>query len=139
MPGKRWPVSTKKIPDTNVILRYLLADNEEQYREISPFFTELRDGRQKAVIPAEVILETFYVLTKVYAVPPREAAGALRDLMLYKGVENKDKKLILEALDRFDRNPGLSLLDCLIWVKAEAYGCKLLTFDRKLREAAGGQ
>ena len=130
---------TKKIPDTNVILRYLLADNEKQYREISPFFTELRDGRQRAIIPAEVILEAFYVLTKVYEVPPKEAAGALKDLMLYKGVENKDKKLILEALDRFDQNPGLSLLDCLLWVKAEAYGCKLLTFDKKLREAAGKQ
>lgn len=137
MLGKRLPMSTKKIPDTNVILRYLLADNEEQYREIFPFFTELRAGRQKAVIPAEVILETFYVLTKVYSVPPKEVAKALKELILYKGVENKDKGLLLEALNRFDQNPMLSLLDCLIWVKSEAYGCRLLTFDRKLKQVTG--
>ena len=130
-------MSTKKIPDTNVILRYFLADNQEQYRKISPFFSELRDGRQKAIIPAEVILETFYVLTKVYSVPPKEVATALRELMLYKGVENKDKGLLLEALNRFEQGSGLSLLDCLIWVKSEAYGCKLLTFDEKLKQMIG--
>jgi len=131
-------MNTRKIPDTNVILRYLLADNEKQYREISPFFKDLRDGKQKAIIPGEVILEALYVLTKVYAVPPKEAARALKDLVLYKGVDNKDKSLLIEALNRFEQSSGLSLLDCLIWVKSEAHGCELLTFDKRLRRMAGG-
>ena len=40
-------------PDTNVILRYLLADVEEQYQEVLPFFEELKFGGQKAVITSE--------------------------------------------------------------------------------------
>ena len=134
--GKGWPMGTKKIPDTNVILRYLLADNEEQYQEISPFFAGLRNGSQRAIIPGEVLLETFYVLTKVYSVAPKEAAGVLKELLLYKGVENRD--LLIESLDRFLETPGLSLLDCLLWAKAEVCKCELLTFDKRLKKAAGG-
>jgi predicted nucleic acid-binding protein len=134
--GKGWSMSAKKIPDTNVILRYLLADSEEQYQEVLPFFSELRDGRQRAIIPGEVMLETFYVLNKVYSVPPKEAAGALKDLLLYKGVKNR--KLLIESLRRFVETPGISLLDCFLWVKAETCGCQLLTFDNRLRKVVGG-
>jgi predicted nucleic-acid-binding protein len=131
-------MSTRKIPDTNIILRYLLADNEEQYLEISPFFKGLREGRQKALVPAEVIVEAFYVLTKVYDVPPKKAAGALKEILLYKGIDNKDRDILIEALNRYEYTSGLSLLDCLIWVKSEAYGCELLTFDKKLKRISRG-
>ena len=46
-------------PDTNVILRYLLADVEDQYKEILPFFEELKKGSQKAVILPEVLFGNF--------------------------------------------------------------------------------
>ncbi len=87
--------------DTNVIFRYLLADVEDQYKEILPFFEELKKGSQRAVILPEVLLETFYVLTKVYDVPAQKAAEVLKDLLLYKGVINRDKDLLIEAFGMF--------------------------------------
>jgi predicted nucleic-acid-binding protein len=44
-------------PDTNVILRYLLADNKKQYQEICPFFESLKFGEQKVILLSEVLLE----------------------------------------------------------------------------------
>lgn len=121
-------------PDTNVILRYLLADNEKQYQEICPFFESVKNGTQKAILLSEVLLETFYVLTKTYEVPGKEAAQALKDLVLYKGVINKDKEALLEAFELFIKTHGLSLLDCFLCVKAKQRKGKLLTFDEKLQK-----
>ena len=94
-------MSIVTFPDTNVILRYLLADNENQYQEVYPFFESLKIGKQKAILLSEVLLEAFYVLTKIYGVPDKEAAEGLKDLILYKGVVNKDKELLLEAFELF--------------------------------------
>lgn len=130
--GRGGRKNTVIFPDTNVILRYLLADNEEQYENISPFFKELKSGRKKAIILSEVILETFYVLTKTYNVPPQEAGSVMKDLILYKGVVNKDKSILLESFDLFFKTLGLSLLDCILCLKAKRQNGKLLTFDKKL-------
>ncbi len=126
-------MSTVIFPDTNILLRYLLADNEEQYRKILPFFESLKQGRQKAVFLSEVLLEAFYVLTKTYGVPPKEAAEALKDLLLYRGVANKDKSLLLEAFNFFIESEGLSLLDCFLCVKTKKQKGELLTFDKRLK------
>ena len=130
-------MNTVTFPDTNVLLRYLLADVEEQYQAIRPFFETLKQGQEKAVILPEVFLETFYVLTRTYSIPAKEAAEALKDLLLYKGVVNKDKKLLLEAFNLFLGSKGLSLLDCFLCVKAQKQRGKILTFDEKLRRKCG--
>ncbi len=125
---------TVTFPDTNVLLRYFLADVEEQYQEIRPFFEALKQGHQKAVLLSEVLLETFYVLTKTYGIPAVEAAEALKDLLLYKGVVNRDRTLLLKAFNLFLESKGLSLLDCFLCVKARKQRGKLLTFDQRLQQ-----
>ncbi|AEH44660.1 hypothetical protein Thein_0782 [Thermodesulfatator indicus DSM 15286] len=126
-------MGTVIFPDTNVLLRYLLADIEEQYQEICPFFEDLRQGYQKAIILPEVLLETFYVLTKTYSIPARETAEALKDLLLYRGVVNRDKKVLLEALNLFFESEGLIWLECFLCVKAHKQKGEILTFDKKLK------
>ncbi len=130
--GKGWEKNILIFPDTNVILRYLLADNEEQYQKILPFFEGLKDGQKKAVILSEVLLETFYVLTKTYNVPSKKVAVVLKDLLLYKGVVNKDKSMLLEAFNFYLKQGSLSLLDCILCIKAKRENGNLLTFDAKL-------
>ena len=101
-------MSTKKIPDTNVILRCLLADNEGQYHEISPFLKGLRVSSQRAIIPGEVVLEAFYVLAKAYTVPPKGSCkGFKRPYKGIKGMENKNNALLVEAFNRFEQSPGV--------------------------------
>jgi len=127
-------MSTVVFPDTNVILRYLLADNENLYQAVYPFFESLKSGRQKAIFLSEVLLETFYVLTKTYKIPDKEAADALKNLLLYKGVINKNKEVLLEAFEMFIQTRGLSLLDCFLCIKAQHSKGEILTFDKKLQK-----
>ncbi|WP_456433217.1 hypothetical protein, partial [Thermosulfuriphilus sp.] len=60
------------------------------------------------------------------------AAEALKDLLLYKGVVNRNKKLLLEAFNLFLESKGLSLLECFLCIKARKQKGKLLTFDQRL-------
>ncbi len=107
----------KRLPDTNVILRYLLADEPQYHEKAARFFEKVRTGAEKAVILESVLVECVYVLTKFYKVPKEEAAGKLRDLMHYKGIANADRAELAEALSLFSRKPSLGIVDCILSAK----------------------
>ena len=121
-------------PDTNVILRYLLKDNIEQYNKISSIFSLIKIGEIKAVITSEIILETYYVLIKVYNVPFNEALEKLRELLFYNGIVGNDRKLLIEAINYALKSKGVGLLDWILWLKSKKFNGKILTFDEKLQK-----
>jgi len=58
----------KKLVDANVILRYLLRDNETLFQKASDVLEKVRTGEEKVVILESVLTECVYVLLKVYGV-----------------------------------------------------------------------
>ena len=54
------------ICDTNVILRYLLADSTEQFAEVEPFFKQVALGETEALLEQAVFTETIFVLLSFY-------------------------------------------------------------------------
>lgn len=125
--------SGKKLPDTNTILRYLLKDNPAQYSMASSFFEKVRMGDEKAVILESVLVECVYVLTKFYRVPKDESSTRLQQLLRYKGIVNRDKRELIEALAIFaDRN--IDIVDCILCVKARNYNMSLFSFDKDLKD-----
>ncbi|MCL4322682.1 MAG: PIN domain-containing protein [Deltaproteobacteria bacterium] len=125
---------TIKIVDTNVILRYLLNDNEEQFKIVKSFFDNVKTGRMRAVILESVIFETVYVLLKVYKIPKKEIADTLKDLLSFKGVINKDAGRLIDALSYYNIYNDLSLLDCFICVKSKELKIDMLSFDKNLHK-----
>ena len=89
------------LPDTNVVLRYLLRDNPEQCEQAERYFESVRTGGKKALLLESVLVECIYVLTKFYKVPKKEAADSLSALLRYKGFVNSDKEALLAALTLF--------------------------------------
>ena len=65
--------------DTNVILRYLMADHEKFSPKAKPFMVKVSQEKTKAEIPAVVILECVYVMEKFYRIPKREIADTLAE------------------------------------------------------------
>lgn len=132
--GKRLRVKepAKRLPDTNVILRYLLADEPQQHEKAAKFFEKVRTGAEKAVILESVLVECVYVLTKFYKVPKDESAGKLRDLLHYKGIANGDRAELVEALSLFAQKPSLGIVDCILSAKARKSKAVLFTFDEAL-------
>lgn len=126
-----------KLPDTNVILRYLLADSPELYEKAQRLFEKVRVGEEKAVILECVLVECVYVLTKFYKVPKAETAARLKELLHYKGVANGDKDALIEALNIFSGKDPLDIVDCVLSAKANSSGMTMVTFDERLKKRHG--
>jgi predicted nucleic-acid-binding protein len=125
-------------PDTNVVIRYLLRDNAEQFAAAESFFEEVRIGKKRAVILESVIVECLYVLTKFYGIPREEAAGPLAELLSYKGMVNADTEALAGALKLFS-DSKLDPVDCVLAARQRRGEGGIFTFDRDLLDAASGK
>lgn len=123
----------RKLPDTNVILRYLLQDNAGHYKIVNELFEMVRVGDEEAVILESVLVECVYVLTKFYKVPKEEASAKLTGLLHYKGVINDDKEELIEALTFFTEK-NIDIVDCILCVKAKSRNLSLFSFDERLKK-----
>ena len=126
--------SVVNLPDTNTIIRYLIKDDLKQYAAAEAFFTQVLNGVTKAVILEGVLVECIYILTKIYKVPREEAAARLADLLLYKGVQNRDREELRTALNLFAEK-NLDIVDCMLCAKAWKNAAILFTFDEGLKKA----
>jgi predicted nucleic-acid-binding protein len=123
------------LPDTNVVLRYLLRDREAQFARASTFFEEVREGKRSALFLEGVLVECIYVLTKFYGVPRLEAAGKLRALLQYKGMRNPDRLELLDALRRYAET-NIDIVDCILLAKGAGEDMEVFSFDAGLRSGA---
>lgn len=123
----------KKLPDTNVIVRYLVKDDEAQYSKAKDFFDKVKNGSSKAIIIESVVAECIYVLTKIYKVPRTTAAESLRDILHYRGIANDDQKELINALTLFSER-NIDIVDCILCVKASNAELSLFSFDDDLNK-----
>jgi predicted nucleic-acid-binding protein len=125
--------SVKNLPDTNVILRYLLEDEPQLYQKASIFFEKVRLGEEKALILEGVLVECIYTLTKFYKISKEETVDKLKGLLQYKGIINEDKNELIEAMDIFS-GKNIDIVDCILCTKAKSHNRDLFTFDDRLRK-----
>jgi predicted nucleic-acid-binding protein len=129
------PRKAEMLPDTNVVLRYLLRDIPEQFTQAADFFEQVRTGGKKVVFLESVLVECIYILTRYYNVPKKEAAEALAGLMHYKGVVNSDKAALSSALALYGEN-NLDPVDCVLLARARHDAMQVFSFDKALVKAA---
>ena len=125
----------RSLPDTNIIVRYLVGDDPVLSAKAKEFFDKVKNSDVKAVILESVIAECIYVLTKIYLVPRERAAGSLIDMLRYKGIANDDQQELIRALSLFSEQ-GLDIVDCILFAKAAAVGGHLFIFDGDLNRLA---
>jgi predicted nucleic-acid-binding protein len=129
------PKNADMLPDTNVVLRYLLRDIPEQFTQAADFFEQVRTGRKKMLFLESVLVECLYILTRFYKVPKKEAAEALSGLIQYKGVVNRDKAALSAALSMYGEN-NLDPVDCILLARARHDAMQVFSFDKALLKAA---
>ncbi len=123
--------STINLPDTNVILRYLLHDDEPLYIRAREFFDRVREGSVRAIILESVIAECVYVLMKIYGAPRQKVAESLTDILRYKGIVNDDLEHLVSALALFSKRK-IDIVDCILYAKATRPNTTLFSFDHAL-------
>ena len=122
----------RKLIDANVILRYLLRDDEALFKKASLLLERVKVGGETVVIPESVLAECVYVLLKVYKIDRQIISEKLRGLFAYKGIVNPDKKDLIDSIILFGQTQ-LSIVDCIACSKSINNGMSLFTFDDDLR------
>jgi predicted nucleic-acid-binding protein len=113
--------------DTNVLLRLLTSDDARQTAIAEDF---VRDG---VWVPFLVLAETFWALSSIFGLTPREQLSVIEMLLDHKKLTLEGAEVVASALEVFRENPSLGLSDCLILESARKAGhLPLGTFDRGL-------
>lgn len=117
--------------DTNVIVRFLVRDDEKQANLVYQRLKKAEADRERLFIPLPVMLETLWVLESAYGKSRSDILDALH-AMSEISVFEFEKAPVIEALISEGRHQKADLSDILIAQAAASCGCEtVLTFDKK--------
>ncbi len=122
---------TKCIIDTNLIVRYLISDNDNLYLQVKEIFDLIKIGKIKAYFEQTVLTETVFILDKVYQVPRDKICITLSELLNYKGIYNEEKLMLRKALQIYQETK-LHIVDCIIISKVKLQKLDIKSFDKEL-------
>lgn len=125
--------------DTNVLVRYLVRDDEAQFQAASRLVSDCIAARQPVLIPLLVMLETEWVLRSRYRIPKLEIATVFTRLLESKEVAFEDEESLEEALYAW-KDSSADFADCMIVAKSRRLGCSgLMTFDARAAALPGAK
>ena len=114
--------------DTNVLVRLLTGDDAEQTQRAAALFR-----REAIYIPKTVLLETEWVLRRLYRLESRAVTSAIRKVSGLANVEIEHPLAVTQALQWCDG--GMDFADALHLASSHASE-KFATFDTQLKKAA---
>jgi predicted nucleic-acid-binding protein len=116
--------------DTNVLIRYLAQDDPAQAARATRLIERELDDRDPGFISLVVLVETCWVLKRLYGADAREVRDTVRDLLGIRQLVVENRQSVTRALDALGESAG-DLADALIADLARIAGCvRMLTFDR---------
>jgi predicted nucleic-acid-binding protein len=123
--------------DTNVVVRYLVEDDERQTKRAEALFRRAVAKGETIFVSDLVLCEIVWVLESVYRVQRSEIADLLENLMRARQVDVGDADLAHRALDAYRAGKG-DFADYVIRERALSAGCgSVVTFDKQLWTEAG--
>ncbi len=123
--------------DTNVLIRFLLRDDEAGYRVVSDLIVSTLASGQRLMISIPVLLECEWVLRSVYRMDKKNVALAFDGLLGRHDVHFPDESVVEAALHSW-KNSTADFADCLIVAHYLENGCsEVASFDRKAGKLPG--
>ena len=122
--------------DTNVLVRYLVRDDEQQAESARALLESLTTERPGYAC-REVVVEVVWVLERAYGVSRERIATILQELVATQGLVVEAADDVARAAFRYrEGGPGFS--DLMILAGAERSGARPVhTFDRKAARMQG--
>ena len=116
--------------DSNVIIRFLTCDKNQKYKNLYSFFESLEKGDLRVELKLIVIFQVIFVLKSFYKVPKKQIASGVMDLLKYKGITIKEKKLVNRTLELWQEK-SLEIIDCYLIACLEKDSQSILySYDR---------
>jgi predicted nucleic-acid-binding protein len=123
--------------DTNVLVRYLVADDITQTAMAAKVVEDTRAAGELLFFSVVVLCELVWVLTRSYRRDNMEVIEILDLILRTKPFQVENDALVRRSLDAFRTGRG-DFADYLIGEMCLDAGCQdCITFDRALRDAAG--
>ena len=119
--------------DANVILRFVLGDDWDQSPRAHLFMKRLEAAEELAELEDVVLAETIWVLEKHARIPRFEIARTLSDLLAFRGIRYRGKRVGLQALTFF-ASTNCDIADCLLAARAKSRRAKVVSFDNDFKK-----
>jgi len=120
-----------KALDTNVLVRFLVKDDEQQAKAVYRKFKQTEVKKEVLFIPVPVVLETIWVLESVYEVTRQEILDSVDDLLLMPILDFEAQSAIRNFVSSAREDKG-DLSDMFIGHHAKYLGCdSVITFDKR--------
>lgn len=121
--------------DTNIFLRYLLADDERQFSQTLELFQHIEAGKIIPFSSGLVMLEIMHTLRSFYQTSPKDIQFSLEKILKTKNLTLVQKMPFTSAWE-LHLKTGEKITDCLI-LQQLPHNTLLCTLDEKLLRLAG--
>ena len=116
--------------DTNVLIRFLTADESPKYKTLYSFFQSLEQGQMRVELKLIVLFQVIFVLKSFYRVPKKQIVDGMKNILKFKGIHIKEKKVVLRTLELW-LNHNVEIVDCYLIACLEGDTQNLLySYDR---------
>lgn len=123
--------------DTNILVRYLVADHPRQLAMAERVIEECRETKESIFLSIPVLCETVWVLTRNYLQPKPVLIEILEQILAKDLFRLEHDAAIRRSLQAY-RDGKAGFIDYLIGEISQDAGCRdTVTFDRSLRGAPG--
>ncbi|MGQ9513272.1 PIN domain-containing protein [Thermodesulfitimonas sp.] len=116
--------------DTNVILRYLLRDNEELFATAAQVMTSAERGEVNLHLTPLIVAEVVWVLESFYGYPREQVAEVVGAFATAGGIILEERETVLQALADY-ASLNVDFVDAYLAARACATGWPVCTFDKK--------
>ena len=117
--------------DTNIVLRFLLRDDENLFTQAKELFSRGERGEIKIYLDDLVVAETVWTLSSFYKQTKADIFSRLYTLISQKWVNSSRKRIVLESLKLFNTS-NLSYIDCWLLAVCRHKKLELKSFDNRL-------
>lgn len=129
--------------DTNVLVRYLVADDAEQHEAAAALIDSFSPESPGLVHPVALV-ELVWVLQGAYSVPREAVVRALRLVLDVRSLRVLGEPDVRRAVDLYEAGmaegqPAADFADCLLAAAYEAETAGLATFDKLASRLPGAR
>jgi len=116
--------------DTNVLVRYLTQDDPDQAAQATRILEEELTDDDPGFIGLVVLVETIWVLRRLYKASPEEIRETVNDLLGSRRILVENRHVVARAVATSAKNAS-DFADSIIAASALDVGCrKIVSFDR---------
>lgn len=121
------------ILDTNVLLRFLIKDLDDQVVQVRKLFKKAKLKKLILVVHPLVILEIVYALDKFYGFPKNKAVKAIAVIINSDFLVIEEQNILRAAIEIY-KSSSLDFTDCFLTAKAREENSEVFSFDKDLKK-----